>query len=214
MKIIAALLIAFLLVIPGAAVANDGKDELIEAQENLLDAYRCLIGIDLQLVEQGCPGEFNSPTFLPDNWTFFGRDDIRQGNFGLANHGWYIPAIRTGSSLAMDCQNGLIVSRVRFSGQELAINSPTIQVSYTSGDITETGQWIANRINGTVTAVNPEPLNEDFLDHLVASNSRNLDVTATDANGKTVSAQFGLGFSKWAVEWMRHHCDVEFLSSG
>ncbi len=225
MKIVTALLIAALLVLPGAAVANDGKDELIAAQENLLDAYRCLISIDLELVEQGCPGKFQPPIFLPTAWTFYGLDDIRQSNFGLANHGGYIPAIRNGSSLSLDCQQGVIVPRIRFSGQKLTtrkiqfeeqgltIERSVIHISYTAGNITTSDLWFADDNGSTVTAVHPDPHRGEFLDHLIAADGGNLRVIATDADGKSVTTQFSLIWTTWAVGWVRHHCDTEFLNS-
>ena len=214
MKIIVALLIAALLVVPGAAVANDGKDELIAAQENLLDAYRCLLSLDLELVEQGCPNKFQGPTFLPTPWNYIGLEDIRLSHFGLVTYGSYFPATRYGSSLFLECQGGLIVPKVDLPGQELVIRTPTIQVSYTAGDNTDSRLWVARISNSTVSASHPAPIDEEFLDHLRAADGGILELTATDANGRTVTTQYSLTWAKWAVDWMRLRCNVELLGAG
>lgn len=58
-----ALVVVGLAVVPSGAVAQESvsikevsvRDELIAAQENLLNAYRCLFGVDLDVVPGGCP---------------------------------------------------------------------------------------------------------------------------------------------------------------
>lgn len=49
----------------GYAVQVGERDVLIAAQENLLNAYRCLFGVDLQVVEGGCPAAAVVPGPLP-----------------------------------------------------------------------------------------------------------------------------------------------------
>ena len=53
-RLVAAILVAMLAAVPASAENTDARDELIAAQENLLNAYRCMFSIDMGLVPGGC----------------------------------------------------------------------------------------------------------------------------------------------------------------
>ena len=215
MKKLTAMAIALFMIVPSGAIAQETavdpkdaqiaeRDTLIGAQENLLNAYRCLLSLDLELVEQGCPE--GPPQFVPDGWSTYGfsRQHL---NFGLAIHGYYLPPTSSGSTLSLDCARNRIGPDITFNGFEMSVIRGMIEVTYTVGGTTKTAQWNANLSNTQLIVLPSSPSQtEEFLDDLATADENGLLVTVADADGNPATAKFTPKWASWAVNVIRDQC--------
>ncbi len=220
MRKLTAVAIILVLLVSGGAVVGETADEavgdekdaqiaqrdaLIGAQEELLNAYRCLLSLDLELVEQGCPDV--PPQFVPAGWDTFGFSN-GYGSLGLVTRGWYLPPTPNGSTLSLRCERGRISPRISFHGFEMSVIRGMIEVSYTVGGTTRTDNWKGNLFNTQLTVIPSSPAQtEAFLDDLATIDEDGLLVTVADADGVPITTKFNAQWGDWAVNVIRNVCN-------
>ncbi len=185
----------------------DYRDRLIVEQERLLDVYRCLLGVDLELVDGGCSEP--SP-FEPRNWEYSG--DLG-GQHWYTAHGFYRPAPPPGKSLAnlqVSCETAPeFAYQVEFQLWDTLVRiepGGTAEVAYRIGGASRTERWYASRGYGDDdTILIPSDVG-GFLDDVLAHSSAPLRLSMAGEGGGTVSIEFIIEGAEWALARLPYHC--------
>lgn len=207
----AALVVALVVIFSSAVTADeaeDPRDRLIAEQEALLDVYRCFLGIDLELVDRGCP---HPSPFQPRNWDYY--HDLVNSEHRYTAHGSYRPVHPVGKSLVnlevscvaapdfayrVEVQMWKTLLRIEPGG--------TAEVSYRVGGAARTEAWHATRsYNGDSTMLVPSDVDE-FLADLMLNFPAPLRLNAVGEGGEAVSVEFTIENVEWVLVRLPYHC--------